>query len=114
MILERGLHVDHTTIYRWVQHYVPELEKRCRPHLRMTNDWWRVDETYVKVKTVWMQLYRAVDSQGNTLEFLFSPTRNALAAKRYFSKALAATHTNTPRVIPVDKNAAYPKAFREL
>ena len=61
-----------------------------------------------------MYLYRAVDSQGNTLEFLLSPARNALAAKRFFSKTLAATHTSTPRVITVDKNAAYPKAFKEL
>jgi transposase, IS6 family len=97
-----------------VQHYAPELEKRCRPHLNATNDSWRVDETYIKVKKVWMYLYRAVDSQGNTLEFMLSPTRNALAAKSFFSKALAATHTSTPRVITVDKNAAYPKAFKEL
>jgi transposase-like protein len=53
MMLERGLHVDHTTIYRWVQHYAPELEQRCRPHLKAANDSWRVDETYVKVKKVW-------------------------------------------------------------
>lgn len=114
MMRERGLHIDHTTIYRWVEHYAPELEKRCRPHLRATNDSWRVDETYVKVKKVWMYLYRAVDSQGNTLEFLLSSTRDAVAAKRFFSKTLAAPHTTTPRVITVDKNAAYPKAFREL
>jgi transposase-like protein len=68
----------------------------------------------VKVKKVWMYLYRAVDSQGNTLEFLLSPTRGAQAAKRFFSKALAAPHTSTPRVITVDKNAAYPRAFKEL
>jgi len=61
-----------------------------------------------------MYLYRAVDSQGNTLEFLLSPTRDAQAAKRFFSKTLAALHTSTPRVITVDKNAAYPKAFKEL
>jgi len=73
MMCERGLHVDHTTIYLWVQHYAPELEKRCRPHLNATNDSWRVDETYVKVKRVWMYLYRAVDSQGTTLEYLLSP-----------------------------------------
>jgi IS6 family transposase len=114
MMLERGLHVNHTTIYRWVQHYAPELEKRCRPHLKVTNDSWRVDETYVKVKKVWMYLYRAVDSQGNTLEFLLSPTRDAHAAKRFFAKALAAPHTSTPRVITVDKNPTYPKAFKEL
>lgn len=111
---ERGLHVDHTTIYRWVQHYAPELEKRCRPHLKITSDSWRVDETYVKVKGVWKYLYRAVDSQGNTLEFLFSATRDSQAAKHFFAKALGASHTVTPRVITVDKNAAYPKAVKEL
>src|SRR6184192_3562124 len=106
MMLERGLRVDHTTIYRWVQRYAPELDKRSRPHLKATTDSWRVDETYVKVKKVWMYLYRAVDSQGNTLEFLLSATLDAEAAKRFFSKTLAAPHTSTPRVITVDKNAA--------
>ncbi|BCL80954.1 IS6 family transposase [Ktedonobacteria bacterium brp13] len=114
MMVERGLHVDHTTIYRWVQHYAPELERRCRPQLKMTSDSWRVDETYIKVKKQWMYLYRAVDSQGNTLDFFFSPTRDAQAAKCFFLKTLAASHTNEPRVINVDKNAAYPKAFNEL
>ena len=111
---ERVLHIYHTTIYRWVQHFAPELEKRCRPHLNATNDSWRVDETYVKVKKVWMYLYRAVDSEGNTLELLLSPRRDTEAAKRFFSKALAAPHISPPRVITVDKNAAYPKAFKEL
>jgi transposase, IS6 family len=114
IMLERGLHVDHTTIFRWVQRYAPELEKRCRPHLKGTTDSWRVDETYIKVKGVWTYLYRAVDSQGNTLEFLLSPTRDAEAAKRFFSQTFAASHTVEPRVITVDKNAAYPKAFKEL
>jgi IS6 family transposase len=114
MMRERGLHIDHTTIYRWAQRYAPELEKGSRSHLKASNDSWRVDETYVKVKKAWMYLYRAVDSQGNTLEFLLSPRRDGEAAKRFFSKALAAPHTSTPRVITVDKNAAYPKAFKEL
>ncbi len=114
MLGELGLHVDHTTIYHWVQHYAPELEKRGPPHLKVTNDSWRVDETYVKVKKAWMYLYRAVDSQGNTMEFLLSPTRDAQAAKGFFSKVLAASHTRTPRVITVGKNPAYPKAFKEL
>src|SRR5947209_13020510 len=86
MMQERGLYVDHTTIYRWVQHYAPELDRRCRPCLKATNDSWRVDETYVKIKGVWMYLYRAVDVQGNTLEFLLSATRDAQAAKRFFAK----------------------------
>ncbi len=65
MMRERGLPLDHTTIYRWVQCYAPELEKRCRPHLKATTDSWRVDETYVKIKGAWMYLYRAVDSEGS-------------------------------------------------
>src|SRR5258706_7979001 len=114
MMLERNLHIDHTTIFRWVQRYAPEVEKRCRPHLTMTTDSWRVDETYVKVKGVWMYLYRAVDSQGKTVEFQLSATRDTQAARRFFTKALGACHTVTPRVITVDKNAAYPKALHEL
>lgn len=111
---ERGLQRDHSTIYRWVQCYAPALEKRCRLHLAATNDSWRVDETYVKVKGVWMYLYRAVDSQGNTVEFHLSVTRDAPAAQRFFAKALGASPTVTPRVITVDKNAAYPKAVKHL
>ena len=114
MMHERGLHIDHTTIYRWVQQYAPELERRCRPHLKATNDSWRVDETYIKVKGVWMYLYRAVDSEGNTLEFRLSATRDAEAAKQFFHKTLSSAHTVTPRVITVDKNAAYPKALANL
>ncbi len=114
IMLERGLHIDHTTIYRWVQHYAPELEKRCRPHLKATTDSWKVDETYIKVKKEWKYLYRAVDSRGYTLDFMLSPTRDGEAAKRFFLKTLAATQSSEPRVINVDKNAAYPRAFREL
>jgi IS6 family transposase len=114
MMRERGWSIDHTTIYRRVQRYAPELETRCRSHLKATNDLWRVDETYIKVKKVWMYLYRAVDPEGNTLEFLLSPRRDGEAAKGFLAKMLAAPHTSTPRVITVDKNAAYPKAFKEL
>jgi transposase, IS6 family len=114
MITERGLKVDHTTIYRWVQQYAPELEKRCKPHLKQTSDSWRVDETYIKVKGEWLYLYRAVDSIGNTLEFLLSEHRDAQAAKRFLARALDASHTTTPRVINVDCNPAYPKAVDEL
>lgn len=114
MMRERGLHVDHTTVYRWVQCYAPELDKRCRPHLNACNDSWKVDETYIKVKKQWVYLYRAVDSQGNTLDFFFSATRDGEAAKHFFLTTLAASHTSEPRVINVDKNAAYPKAFNEL
>jgi len=95
-------------------YYTPELEKRCRPHLQQTNDSWRVDETYIKVKGQWKYLYRAVDSAGNTIDFLLSAKRDRRAAKRFFRKALRATHAQSSRVINVDKNAAYPKAIEEL
>ena len=114
MIQERGVEVDHSTINRWVLKYAPELDKRIRPHLRSTNDSWRVDETYIKVKGQWKYLYRAVDSQGNTLDFLLSAKRDARAAERFFSKMLNASHTQAPRVINVDKNAAYPPAIKQL
>src|SRR5947199_3293449 len=81
MMAERGLSVDHTTIYRWVQRDAPALEKRCRHHLKTCNDSWKVDETYIKVKKQWVYLYRAVDSQGKTLDFWLSTTRDAHAAQ---------------------------------
>src|SRR5689334_9597703 len=114
MMAERGLHVDHTTIYRWVQRYAPELEKRVRPELKQTNDSWRVDETYIKVRGEWAYLYRVVDSAGNTLDFVLSPYRDARSAEYFFRKLLGDTHTTAPRVINVDKNAAYPAAFERL
>ena len=114
MVNERGLDVHHVTVFRWVQAYGPEIDKRCRPHLRPTNDSWRVDETYIEVKGKPKYLYRAVDSKGNTLDFLLTAKRDAAAAKRFFRKTLKALHTCSPRVIIVDQNAAYPKAIDEL
>jgi transposase, IS6 family len=114
LMRERGVWVDHTTVFRWVQRYAPELDKRCRPQLKVTNDSYRVDETYIKIKKQWYYLYRAVDSTGATLDFMLSPTRDADAAERFFRQVLQASHTLTPRVITVDKNAAYPPAFEAL
>ena len=70
MMQERGIEVDHATINRWVLKYASELDLRIRPYLRPTNDSWRVDETYIKVKGEWKYLYRAIDSAGNTLDFM--------------------------------------------
>jgi IS6 family transposase len=114
IMAERGLSVDHSTIFRWVQRYSPELDRRCRPHLKPTNDSWRVDETYVKVRGKWMYLYRAVDSTGQTLDFLLNETRSIRAAKRFFRKVLGRPNTTSPRVINVDKNPAYIGAVRDL
>src|SRR5262249_24494464 len=114
MMQERGLSVDHTTIYRWVQRYAPELEKRVRPHLRSINDSYRVDETYIKVKGVWKYLYRAVDSTSQTIDFMLSAKRDAKAAKRFFRKMFKALKHQSPRVINFDQNKAYPPAIEEL
>jgi hypothetical protein len=77
MLADRGVFVDHTTVSRWTQRYAPEIDKRTRPHLRMTNGSWRVDETYIKVKGRWTYPYRAVDSRGKTIDFLLSGKRDA-------------------------------------
>jgi len=114
MMAERGLEVDHSSINRWVLRYSPELDRRRRPHLKSTNDSWRVDETYVKVKKQWKYLYRAVDSKGNTIDFLLTAKRDTNAAKRFFIKVLKASHTQEPRVINVDKNPSYPPAIEQL
>lgn len=111
---ERGVEVDHSTINRWVLKYAPELDKRIRSHLKSTNDSWRVDETYIEIKGKWKYLYHAVDSEGNTLDFMLSAKRDGKAAVRFFRKVLKAQHTQAPRVITVDKNAAYPVAMETL
>ena len=111
---ERGLSIAHTTIMRWVHQYGPELDKRIRRHLKQTNDSWRVDETYIKVKGQWMYLYRAVDSEGNTIDFYLSKTRDQKAAKHFFNKVLRSFHVSKPGVITLDKNQAYPIAVEQL
>ncbi|MDQ3848586.1 MAG: IS6 family transposase [Thermoproteota archaeon] len=111
MMKERGLTVDHTTIFRCVQRYAPEINKRIRPHLKLAGASYRVDETYIKVGKQCKYLYRAIDSRGNTIEFMLSAKRDVSAAKRFFKKMMRADHRRLPFTISVDKNAAYPEAF---
>jgi transposase-like protein len=110
MLQDRSVDIAHTTIFRWIQAYAPELEKRLRPHLFQRNGSWRVDETYVRVKGRWAYPYRAVDSRRQTIDFLLAARRDAEAAKRFFRKALRQPHTANPHTITVDKNPAYPRA----
>src|SRR6202051_1108468 len=113
LLAERGLSVDHVTVWRWVQRYAPELDRRLRKRLKTTNDSWRVDETYVRVKGKWGYLYRAVDSTGANIYF-FSAKRDAAAAERFLTKALGGENHPAPRVINTDKHASYPPAIVEL
>lgn len=117
MLEERGVSVDHTTLYRWVQHYAPEMEKRLRwywkrPGLSRS---WRVDETYVKVRGKWAYLYRAVGKDGDTIDFYLSATRNMKAAKGFLGKALNGLKDwQKPLKINTDKAPTYGPAIAEL
>ena len=110
---ERGLCVDHVTIWRWVQRYAPVLSQRIRREIRRPNRSWRVDETYVRVAGNWAYLYRAVDSAGETIEFMLSPKRDLTAAKLFLRLALTGVAPR-PRVINVDGHPAYASAIADL
>jgi transposase-like protein len=103
---------SHSLLFRWVQRYAPEINKRIRPHLKLAGASYRVDETYIKVGRSCKYLYRAVDKEGNTIEFMLSAKRDVLAAKRFFKKMMRADHRRLPFSISVDKNAAYPDALK--
>ena len=111
MMGERGLSVDHSTVWRWVQRYAPEINKRIRPHLKLAGASYRVDETYVKVGKSWKYLYRALDKEGQTIELMLSAKRDISAAKRFFKKMMRADHRRLPLSISTDKHASYPDAF---
>ena len=114
IMMERGLSVDHSTIARWVLQYAPVLNDRLRRHVRRPATSWRVDETYIRVSGRWTYLYRAVDSVGDTIDFLLSPKRDAIAAKLFLQLALRSGTRIRPRVINVDGHQAYAHAITEL
>lgn len=112
MMSERGIALAHTTILRWVQRYVPDFEKRWSQYARSVGGSWRCDETYIKVKGRWTYLYRAVDKQGRTVDFLLSERRDVAAAKRFFRNAIK--NNGIPRVVTLDAYAASHRAIAEL
>ena len=104
---ERGLSISHTTILRWVVRYADTCEKRWRRFERPVGGSWRVDETFIKIRGQLMYLYRAVDGQGNTVEFCLSRTRGIAAAKAFFRKALK--HHREPHSITLDGHRLLPR-----
>jgi putative transposase len=101
---ERGVDVDHSTINRWVLKYAPELEEEFRKRKKPVGSSWRVDETYVKVKGHWKYLYRAVDKEGATIDFLLTAKRDVKAAKRFFKKSIQSS--GIPEKVTIDKSGA--------
>ena|ERR1700677_1192463 len=105
LALERGLKVDHSTVNRWVVAYAPDLEHSFRSkHKRPTGVSWRMDETYIKVKGIWTYLYRAVDKQGKTVDFMLSEKRDEPAARAFFEKAIGSS--GLPDTVNMDKSGA--------
>ena len=114
LMAERGLAVDHTTIWRWVQRYGPEVHRRLRGNVKQKSSTWHMDETFVRIAGRWRYLFRAVDSHGQTVDFYLSETRDREAAKRFLKKALANPDNRAPHVFARDGLRSYPAAIREL
>jgi len=112
MMAERGVIVDHSTLHRWVIRLVPLLDKAFRLHKRTVGRRWRMDETYIKIKGQWKYLYRAVDTAGQTIDFLLTARRDAAVALRFFRKAIR--YHGDPEVVTIDKSGANTAALATL
>ena len=112
MMEERGVFVDHSSINRWAIRFLPLLEKVFRKHKRAVGGSWRMDETYIKVKGTWKYLYRAVDKEGKTVDFLLTARRDKAAALRFFEKAMKAS--GVPEKVTMDKSGANKAAIDEI
>ena len=113
LLAERGIEVDHVTVYRWVQRFTPLLADAARFARHSPGDRWFVDETYVKVNGVWRYVYRAVDQHGQVIDVLLSARRDAAAARRFFTRALR-TLKVTPSEVVTDAAPVYPGVLDEL
>lgn len=106
----RGVQVDHATIQRWVFKFTPLLEKEFRKRKKAIGKRWRMDETYIKVKGKWCYLYRAVDKQGNTIDFLLTRKRKRMSAQSFLIKAIE--NNGKPELINIDKSGSNKHAIR--
>jgi transposase-like protein len=112
LLAERGIEVDHVTIYRWVQRFTPLLIDAARPCRHAAGDRWFVDETYVKVARRWIYLYRAIDQYGQVIDVLVSEKRDLAATRRFFTRALE--QVPRPSEVSTDRAPAYPRVLDEL
>jgi transposase-like protein len=113
LLAERGIEVDHTTIYRWVQRFTPLLAEVARPCRHAVGDRWQVDETYVKVAGLWRYVYRAIDQFGQVIDVFVSTRRNMSAARRFFEWAIGTTNV-TPIEVVTDGAPTYQVVLDEL
>jgi transposase-like protein len=113
LLAERGVEVDHVTIYRWVLRFTPLLADAARPCRHAVGDRWQVDETYVKVAGRWRYVHRAIDQFGQVIDIFVSSRRDATAARRFFQRAINTTQV-TPTEVVTDKAATYPIVLDEL
>jgi len=113
LLEERGIEVDHVTVYRWVQRFAPEFSEAARARQHVVGDRWHVDETYLKVGGTWRYLFRAIDQFGQVIDVYLSRRRNAEAARRFFDRALDRTRTS-PVEVTTDRYRVYPRVLDEL
>jgi len=112
MMAERGVSVDHSTVHRWAIKLLPVLEKAFRRRKRPVGKSCRMDETYIRIKGEWRYLYRAVDKDGNTIDFLLRAHRDKTAARRYFEKSIA--QNGVPEKVTIDKSGAHLAALEAI
>ena len=108
----RGAKIDHATLQRWVIKFVPLIDRAVRKRKKLVGNSWRMDETYIKISGAWVYLYRAVDSMGNTIEFLLRKHRDAVAAKAFFRKAFK--HNGHPKKVTIDKSGSNISALKAV
>jgi transposase-like protein len=113
LLAERGVEVDHVTVYRWVQRFTPLLAEAARPCRHRVGDRWQVDETYVKVAGRWRYVYRAIDQFGQVIDVFVSPRRDSTAAQRFFERAIGTTKI-LPSEVVTDLAPTYPVVLEEL
>jgi transposase-like protein len=113
LLAERGVEVDHVSVYRWVQRFTPLLAEAARPCRHAVGDRWFVDQTYVKVAGRWRYVYRAIDQFGQVIDVVVSARRDTMAAHRFFQRAIGATKV-APVEVVTDRAATYPMVLQEL